>query len=251
MKLSVCTDLVFSGLPTQEAAKRVLALGMDTIEFWGWWDKDIDGIAALQQETGLKVAALCTRFISLVDPACRQDYVAALRETVETAKKLNCSVIISQTGADRGIDRAEQLRSMETGLKECAPILEDAGMTLTVEPLNLRVNHAGYFLSSSDECAELLDAVDSRNVRMLYDIYHQQITEGDVIRRIQQYIDLIGHFHSAGNPGRNELYRGELNYAEVFRAIRETGYDRFVGLEYAPTENVEKGLKYAKSIAED
>ena len=128
------------------------------------------------------------------------------------------------------------------------PYLEKAGITLVVEPLNIRVDHKGYYLYSSDEAAEVIKEVDSSNVKMLFDIYHQQITEGDLIRRIREYIPYIGHFHSAGNPGRNELYDSEIDYKKVFQAIKETGYDGHIGLEYFPREDPAKGLEYAKQV---
>ena len=98
------------------------------------------------------------------------------------------------------------------------------------------------------EAAEVIKEVDSSNVKMLFDIYHQQITEGDLIRRIREYIPYIGHFHSAGNPGRNELYDSEIDYKKVFQAIKETGYDGHIGLEYFPREDPAKGLEYAKQV---
>lgn len=134
------------------------------------------------------------------------------------------------------------------GLKACVPYLEESGITLVVEPLNVRVDHAGYYLYSSDEAAGIMREVGSPYVKMLFDIYHQQITEGDLIRRIREYIPYIGHFHAAGNPGRHELYDGEIDYRKVFAAIGETGYDGYIGLEYFPEDEVEKGLAFAKQI---
>ena len=87
-------------------------------------------------------------------------------------------------------------------------------------------------------------------MKMLYDIYHQQITEGDLIRRIREYAPLIGHFHAAGNPGRHELYNSEIDYRKVLEAIRETGYEGYVGLEYFSVDEKEKGLEYAKQVME-
>ena len=248
LKLSVCTDAVYAGIPTGEAAEDVLRRGFEAIEFWGWWDKDLSPVQRLHEEQGLTVAAFCTRFISLVDEKCRGDYVAALKETLDAAGRLGTKVIISQTGNDLGTDRAGQRRCMAEGLKECAPLLEEAGVTLAVEPLNLRVDHAGYFLSSSDECADILAEVGSPNVKMLFDVYHQQITEGDICRRIGQHLPLIAHFHTAGNPGRHELYSSELDYAKVFETIRETGYEGYVGLEYMPADEVGTGLAFAKEL---
>ena len=248
MKLSICIDSIFEGKAPERAIAESAAYGIHAIEFWGWWDKDVKAIKKACDENKVELAALCTPFISLTDPSQREKYINGLRETIETAKYLGCKTIISQTGSDTGKARDEQRTSLTEGLKMCAPLLAAADMTLTVEPLNLRVDHAGYFLSSSDECAEIIEDVGRGSVKMLFDVYHQQITEGDIVRRITQYSGIIGHFHTAGNPGRHELYNSELDYRRVFRAIEETGYDRYVGLEYFPADEVKKGTDFALSI---
>ena len=249
MKLSLCTDSLFPNIPTFESAEKVTALGFDTIEFWSWWDKDIDKIEKLHKEKGLIISAFCTKFISLVDRKCRKDYMDALIDTIAVAKRLDAKVIISQVGNDTMEDRTVQKKNLTDALIECAPIMQDAGLTLAIEPLNTRIDHAGYFLSSSDECADILNNVGSSNVKMLFDIYHQQISEGDICRRIEKHISHIAHFHCAGNPGRHELYNSELDYSRVFETINDCGYNGFVGLEYFPAADIETGLKFAKGIS--
>ena len=129
------------------------------------------------------------------------------------------------------------------GLEACLPLLEGTDMTLLVEPLNTRVDHPGYYLTSSDEAFEVVEAVGSPQVKVLFDIYHQQIMEGDLIRRIGANIDKIGHFHAAGSPGRHELYDGEIHYPAVLRAIQDSGYQGYVGLEYFPKQEPRTGIE--------
>lgn len=248
MKLSVCTDAVFMGKDIAEAAGKVKELGIPAIEFWTWKDKDPAALRQIHEASGIEIAAFCTDFISLVDAPERGRYIEALKETIDAAKSLGCRRIISQTGSELPIEREKQHQSLVEGLKACVPYLEAADMTLVVEPLNLRVDHAGYYLSSSDEAARMIREVGSEHVKMLFDIYHQQITEGDLIRRIREYIPFIGHFHAAGNPGRHELYHSEVDYRSVFRAISETGYDGYIGLEYFPEDEPEKGLQFAMEV---
>lgn len=248
MKLSVCTDAIFMGKDIEKAIYEVKRMGLSAVEFWSWDDKNIDKLQRVKEETGIEIAAFCTGFISLVDETCRQKYIDSLKNTIEVAKKLGCKTLISQTGSDTGMVHELQCESMVEGLRACVPYLEDAGMTLVIEPLNIRVDHKGYFLSSSDECAEILKKVGCAHVKMLYDIYHQQITEGDLIRRIKEYAPLIGHYHAAGNPGRHELYRSEIDYKKIFEAIKETNYQEYIGLEYFPLDEVDKGLEYAKQV---
>jgi hydroxypyruvate isomerase len=129
------------------------------------------------------------------------------------------------------------------GLKEAAPLLESGEITLVIEPLNELVDHPGYYLVRSDEAFEIVGKVGSDRVKVVYDIYHQQISEGQLIANITSNIDKIAHFHAAGNPGRHELPRGELDYRSIFAAIAQTDYDGYVGLEYWPVDPPLSGLK--------
>ena len=237
MQFSVCIDAVFGrNTDPASAIRKVREIGFDAYEFWSWWDKDIENMKKAQLEAGLTPAALCTKFISLTDPDRRKDYLEGLKETIKAAGYLGCKTIISQVGAALpGVDRSRQHESIVNGLKVCAPYLEEAGMTLVIEPLNIAVDHPDYYLSTSAEAAEILEETDKPSVKMLFDVYHQQITEGDLIRNIQRYIPLIGHFHAAGNPGRDTILKGEINYPAVLEAIWETAYQGFVGLEYFPS----------------
>ena len=105
---------------------------------------------------------------------------------------------------------------------------------LLLECLNTRTDHFNYFLDSSAEGAAIVRAIDRPNLRLLYDVYHMQIMEGSVIENIEEHLDVIGHFHSAGVPGRHELMDGELNYRHIIRRIEAAGYAGAFGLEYSP-----------------
>jgi hydroxypyruvate isomerase len=104
-----------------------------------------------------------------------------------------------------------------------------------VEPLNVHVDHAGNYLDSSAEAADIVRKIDSPNFKLLYDVYHMQIMEGNIIANITKNIDIIGHFHSAGVPGRHELNIGELNYLNIVKQIDALGYKGKFGLEYSPS----------------
>lgn len=250
MKISVCIDALFSGMDIEDAVCVVKDMGIPAVEFWTWEDKDWDKLKRVKEETGIEIAAFCTGFISLVDETKREEYIEFLKRTITAAKEVGCKMLISQTGAEMETSRDVQHASLVDGLKACIPYLEDAGITLVIEPLNTRVDHKGYYLSSSDEGVQIIKEVGSKNIKLLYDIYHQQITEGDLIRRIKEYAPFIGHFHAAGNPGRHELYNSEIDYCTIMEAIKETGYEGYVGLEYFPMDQFEKGLEYAKKVIE-
>jgi hydroxypyruvate isomerase len=141
-----------------------------------------------------------------------------------------------------GLDRETQYENVVEVLSTVAPDAEEAGVTLALEPLNTAVDHPGYYLTSSAEGFDIVDDVDSPGVRLLYDVYHQQITEGNVIQTVTENVDRIGHVHVADVPGRHEPGTGELNYANVFSALDDAGYDGYVGCEFRPTGDPESAM---------
>jgi hydroxypyruvate isomerase len=242
MKISISVGAVFQGRHFCDSLHELKQLGVEAFEFWGWWDQNLAEIRATKETLGLNAAACCTHFISLVDDSQRSAYLAGLQESIQAAGSIGCKTLISQVGNDLGTARADQRRNLIDGLRACVPFLEASDTTLVIEPLNTLVDHPGYYLTSSDEAFDIVSSVGSSYVKVLFDIYHQQIMEGHVIRRIVANIDKIGHFHAAGNPGRHELYYGELNYPEIFRAIEATGYTGYVGFEYFPLDDPAKGI---------
>jgi hydroxypyruvate isomerase len=248
MRFSICIDALFQGRSQEEALEAVKTAGFDHFEFWGWWNRDPEALGAKARSLGLSCRTFCTSMVSLTDPAQRDNYLAGLKESIAVAKKLGAPILISQVGQDTGARRSFQFMSVVAGLKAAAPLLEESGVTLAIEPLNGRVDHIGVFLESSDEGFEIVRLVGSDRVKLLFDIYHQQITEGDIIRRIDANLDSIAHFHAAGTPGRHELDRGELNYPAIFEALDRRGYGGFVGLEYFPSRDVMEGLEKLRRL---
>jgi hydroxypyruvate isomerase len=248
LKPSVCIDAVLEGMPLAEALRLVADCGYSAFEFWAWWEKDLAEINRVRAELNLSVSACCTKFISLTDPNFRDDYVSGVRDSIEAAKELACPTLISQVGdLLPNLSRSEQHDSIVSGLLSSAPLLEASGITLVIEPLNEVVDHPGYYLVGSNEAFDIVEEVGSPNVKVVFDIYHQQISEGNLLTRITSHVDEIGHFHAAGNPGRHELTLGEINYPQIFAAIRETNYDGYVGLEYWPKAAAEIGLREVRT----
>jgi len=248
--LSVCIEMFWSGIEPEEKVKKAAALGYDAFEFWGFGNKNLDAIRAAMDETGLRLAACCMGPNGgLTNRARCADMVAGLPESIEVAKKLGTSRLILTTGnliPDESFETTR--RRVVRALKEMAKPAEDAGMTLVLEPLNTLANHFGYWLAKMPEAVDIVDEVDSPAVKILMDIYHQQIMEGNIIDNIRRFIDRIGHFHTAGVPGRHELVGGELDYRGIFRAVDETPYDGFVGLEFKPTIGDEAALEQALGL---
>ena len=127
-------------------------------------------------------------------------------------------------------------------------LAEKAGITLLLEALNTRYDHAGYFCDNSQMAANICRKLSSPNMKIIYDCYHMQIMEGDLVKHIEKSMDVIGHFHSAGVPGRHEIYNGETDYPFVIKQIEKMGYKGVFALEYEPSiddqESLKKTLEY-------
>jgi hydroxypyruvate isomerase len=244
LKASVCIDAVLEKMPIDRAVEMVARAGFGAFEFWMWWEKELDTVLRLRDRHSLSIAACCTRFVSLVDPTVRQQYLDGLAESVAVAERLDCKVLISQVGDSRlGIPRDEQHECLVAGLQAAASVLEGSNVVLAIEPLNEQIDHVGYYLVRSDEAFEIVAKVNHPQVKITFDIYHQQISEGNVISNILKNVNHIAHFHAAGNPGRHELTQGELHYPSIFKAIATTNFDGYVGLEYWPIEDPKSGLE--------
>ncbi len=181
----------------------------------------------------------------MVLPSDHDKVVDQFKERVKLAKEINCKHLVGLSGNTReDASYEEQMKNVVKCIKRLAPIAEKNDVILVMEALNPLVDHKGYFLTRTDQAMEILKEIDSPNVKMLFDIYHQQITEGNVIRNLSTNIDRIGHFHVADNPGRKEPGTGELNYKNIFKAIASTNYSGFVALECGhSTKNYEDTLK--------
>ncbi len=247
MKFSLCIG-AYPGKDVVYHLEKVKEHGFQGLEYYAWWELgDLKKLAAEQERIGVGLSATCTKFISLVDESLRDDYVEGVRQTIEACRILGVRSIISQTGnVLDGVPRDQQRQTMVETLKRCAPLLEEAGMVLEVEPLNGLVDHAGHFLQRSDESVDVIDQVGSQNVKLVFDVYHQQITEGNVIRNATGYIDRINHYHIADNPGRKQPGTGEMNYVNILRAIKNTGFSGFVGLECGFTVDTDEAIQQFK-----
>jgi len=251
VKLSVCIEMFWRDLPYEERIRRVAELGFPAFEFWGWKNKDAARIREAMNDTGLSLAALCLEpGSSLNKRNATAALVQGMRDTAAVARQLDCKTVIATVGNVFDDESYEiTRRRVVRNLVAIAGIAEDHGLTLVLEPLNTLVDHHGYWLTKMTQAVDLVQEVGSPSVKILMDIYHQQIQEGDIIHNLTTYIQEIGHFHTAGNPGRNELTVGELSYRAIFDAIDATGYGAYVGLEYKPTLPAEESLRGALDLA--
>ena len=179
----------------------------------------------------------------------KKPFLKAFCETVKACETLGVPNIVATSGNERfDIEREKQIDMVAGLLIEFGKIVEQSGICVVFEPLNVLVDHEGYLISKSSEAFDLIRRVDSPAVKVLFDIYHQQITEGNVIRNITENIDLIGHFHIGDNPGRHEPGTGELNYSAIISAIKDTGYDRYLAFECSPSGDAHEVAKKMKEF---
>lgn len=160
-----------------------------------------------------------------------------MREAIKAAAAAKAPNVIVLAGDREGISDEQGLDNCVVFLNKVKQQAEDAGVTICMELLNSKVNHPGYMCDRTAWGVELCKRVNSPRVKLLYDIYHMQIMEGDIIRTIQQNIQYIGHFHTAGNPGRHEFDETqEIHYPPICKAIADLNYQGYLSHEYTPTK---------------
>ena len=248
MRLCVPIPCFFKSVDFCDALRTVASLGYDAVETYNWRSLDLDRVKKTLDETGVELLSMCTTDFHLTDPSYRETYVKGIEETCVAAQKLGVKKLITQVGKDTGESRELQHKSIVDGLKASAPILEKYGITLMIEPLNTYVDHKGYYLYSSIEAFDIIKEVNHPCVKVIYDIYHQQIMEGNIIPTILENMEHIAHLHAAGHPGRHELQYGENDYRVIINAVDKAGYSGAMGLEYMPLLDPIESLKISKEI---
>jgi hydroxypyruvate isomerase len=261
LKTDICIEPLFPGLNSPDKIRKIAETGFNAVEFW-FWDyefdgqnlvpvpKNIDEIAEIISDLDIVVNDIVVNSSdgtiggSLTSRKDKGLYLARLEETIAVAQKLKCNKMITCTGnIQEGISMKEQNEAIIETLTEAVAIAGKEGMILLLEALNSAIDHPGYFLTSSKDGFDIVKQINSPNLKLLFDIYHMQIMEGNLVNSIKNNIDHIGHFHSANLPGRNELYSGEINYRFILDEIGKTEYNGYFGLEYWPIGDSAESLK--------
>jgi len=238
----------FPGDTPEARIEQAAAWGLPAYEWLGP-KGDFDAMRRTSDELGIELSCIVGAGAiapgGMVNPDDHDKVLRQFKERVALAKRLGCKRLVGLTGNERDdCPREQQTEYVIQCLKRLAPIAEDNDVMLVMEALNPLVDHKGFFMCTTEHTMEIVKAVDSPNVKMLFDIYHQQITEGNVIRNLGRNIRNIAHFHVADNPGRKEPGSGELNYTNIFKAIGKTRYKGFVALECGhSTGNYEDTLR--------
>jgi len=180
-------------------------------------------------------------------PGRESDFSRDFDQALDYASTLGASVIHVMAGKVPAEMRRAALETYVSNLQASAPKAASAGITLLLEPLNTR-DMPGYLVSRSDDIVSILKDIDQPNVKLLFDAYHVQIMEGDLIKRIERHRDAIGHVQIAAVPSRAEPDEGEVNFSAIFAALDAIGYSSFVGLEYKPRGKTEDGMGWMKTV---
>lgn len=252
MKLGVCIEMVLTDRPFEKRLAAVSELGLENAEMWFTdlsYKGSPAGLAAMARRAGVKITNTVIGSPDgsvgggLTDPGCRARWLERARATLDFTARAGIPATIVCTGnAVPGMSDADMRASVLAGLEATLALAEKAGITLLLEPLNLR-DHPGYWLVSGDTGAEICRALGSRRMKLLFDCYHMQIMGGDMVSQITRNIDVIGHFHLAGVPGRHEIFGNEIDYRFVVGRIGALGYRGILGLEYMPVGDHVESLR--------
>ena len=265
-KLSVRVEALFPSLTLPQRMEKVAEAGYDGYEFGDW--RSVDPIEITKLQKRLKLECVCIvgnrsvnpKGMGLCDPAERTGFLNEIKASVDAARRFESKRLVVLTGNKiPGMPVQQQRASIIEGLKRGTDIAASAGVQLIIEVLNTLAkveplnpngeNHNKYYLNSTAEAFDIVRAVGSPHLRVLFDLYHVQIMEGNLIETLRNNIGLIGHFHVGDVPGRHEPGTGEINYQNVFRAIRDTGFRDYIAMEYVPVQDAVKTLKQVKALA--
>jgi hydroxypyruvate isomerase len=240
----------------EEKLETVARAGLQSVElvgeYAGWTDADCTRALRRCRSFGMGMDTLIAtpdwskRPVSMVDPAQRANFLADVRTAIDYARKLEIPQIILMSGNEiPGRSHEEQYRSLVEGARRAGDLVAKTDLTLIVEPLNSKVDHKGFFLTTCTEGLKLIREVDNPRVRLLFDIYHEQVQQGNVIPTLTDAAPYVAVFHVADSPGRHDPGTGQIDYAAVYKAIQKTGFAGFVTMEYLPVGDQTSSLTRA------
>jgi hydroxypyruvate isomerase len=253
IRQSVCIPIL-PAMDPDHLLRELAAIGYAAIEIWSR-ESDFETLCETAVRHGLQMASMLGHD-SLGDGLNKREnhdrIEAELKTSIDIAAQHGMRGLICFSGNRiDGMSDDEAAANTATVLGRVAPYAEANSVNLNLELLNSKVDHIGYQCDHSAWGLQVIEQVNSPNVKLLYDIYHMQIMEGDVIRTVTNHIESIGHLHTAGNPGRNDLDDDqELNYRGICRAINATTYDGFVGHELIPKGDVLSALRQAFEVCD-
>ncbi len=237
-------------LPFVDRIHAAADAGFTKIEFWPWQGKDIEEIATVCKERGIEVAQFTAwGFVpGMNNPKTHNKFVEEIKNSCKIAKQLNCKRMTVVGGNDiPNMSQEEMHQNIIDALKLVKPIVEEEGIMLILEPMNIRVDHKGHCLYGSEDAVRICREVDSPMIKINWDLYHMQISEGDLCGRLRDGFDQVGYIQVADHPGRHEPGTGEIYYPRIFEELHALGYTGPIGLECSPLTDEKSAIARLKT----
>lgn len=235
MQYSLCIDSIYPQENLEEKLTRIKQAGFKFIEFWDWRDKDLEIII----DSGLKVSNFSGNRISSLTLDNKEKVIQEINTSIDIAKRLKCDRIMLLSDILEGdgsvkinsISREKKLLRLYDNLRVLVEVAKKRDIMLVIEPLNSLKDHKNYFLDNFLITLELIQSIDSEYLKILYDIYHMQIMDGNIVETLKKYHEFIGYIHIANVPYRCEPWMGELDYKFIFKELSKV-YSGVVGFEF-------------------
>lgn len=248
-RLSSCIEWQFAEAGALDARLRAArAAGFELAEFHLWRDKPLSALADALADTGMKLTSLCVDpRRSIVDPAERDEMVTAVRETIAATAALGKPALIIASGFRvEGMSEEDHFANAVTALRAAADLAEEAGVLLLLEPLNTQLFSAMYLVSTKLGL-DLVEAVNSPNLRLLYDVWHSAVMGEDMAEVLTGRTHLVAHVQVADMPDRNEPGTGSVDWARTIKILQDLGYAGDIGLEYFPTLPMDQSFAQSRA----
>ncbi|MBC8200980.1 MAG: TIM barrel protein [Planctomycetes bacterium] len=248
---AVNVEMWWRNLPFIDRIHAAADAGFTKIEFWPWQGKDIDAIAKVCKERSIEVAQFTAwGFVpGMNDPKNHKQFVEKIKKSCEIAKQLNCKRMTVVGGNNQpNMTQEEMHQNIIDGLTLAKPIVEKAGVMLILEPMNIRVDHKGHCLYGSEDAVRICREVNSPMIKINWDLYHMQISEGDLCGRLRDGFDQVGYIQVADHPGRHEPGTGEIYYPRVYKELKRLGYTGPIGLECSPAADETSAIARLKDF---
>lgn len=255
-RLAANLTMTFTELPFLDRFDAAAAVGFKAVECVAPYVEPAKAVQERLERLGLTMAlfnmppgdwAAGERGFA-ADPRRRAEFENSIDLALEYADATGCRILHLMAGKiPTGADRAAWTDTLVKNIQLAADAVADRGLTIVLEPINTKVDIPGYFYDTTAAVLAVMDAAARPNVKLLYDIYHMQIMEGDLARTIERLLPRIGHVQLADNPGRNEPGTGEINYPWLLQRLDALGYGGWVGCEYKPASTTVAGLGWAKT----
>lgn len=253
MKFGACIDTLYTELPWEKRFAAAKQDGFEYVEFWDWRTIDLNATNQYAKDTGILISGFNgDADYSPIDPSHKEPYLDFLKRSIEAAKVLAAPSLTIHSNAlgENGVVVNEyenlsdtvKLCAMFDTLRESVALAEEAEILLNLEALNIHVDHVGNYLATTQMGAEIVRLIGSPKLKLLYDVYHMQINEGNICDTVRRNIDCIGHVHIADAPGRHEPGTGEIRYEFVVSCLEQLDYRGIIGFELFPKTDTKRAV---------